>query len=101
MTARKTSRDAYHEIERMGRLGEQQRQIMKFFMDQPRGAGFSRRDLVRLVQLPINVITGRVNELIAKGWLEDESTTVDATTRKTVHLVKVKQYQPQGELALT
>lgn len=101
MTVRKTSRDCYHEIEMMGRLGEQQRQIMKFFMDQDRGAGFTRRDLSRLVKLPINAICGRVKELIDKGWLEDESTTVDPVTEKTVHLVKVKQYEAQGELALS
>lgn len=81
-----TSIQAYHSMRGDGSLTRQQAAVMariKF------GSDYSLQELVKLTGLPINVISGRVNELKAEGRLIHSETRKCAITGRTVHPVRL------------
>ncbi len=98
MTVRKTSRDAFHEIEASGRLSAQERQIMLWMHGQPKGKAYFRRELAALIGIPINAIAGRCNSLVAKGFLEELESELDPVTGHKACPVRVKAIQEELKL---
>lgn len=60
---RDTSRAAYRALEWSGRLAEQQRAVVDFFLANE-GRDFTRRELEKALGIDINAICGRVHELL-------------------------------------
>ena len=98
MTARKVSRDAYHEIEANGRLNEQQRKLMLFFHSLKPGTSLFRREIAERSGMPINVACPRTLECIRKGFLEELPAETDPATGKKAHPVRIKAAQPELQL---
>jgi hypothetical protein len=88
MTAAATSRLAYDEIRSTGKLNEQQKKIMAVIV---RGRDYSLQELVMLSGLPINVVSGRVNELKKSPLelLERAPTRKCTLTGSTIHPVRL------------
>ncbi len=59
-----TSIHAYHQVALAGDLGRRQREILAVMAPYP--ADYSLQELVKLTGLPVNVVSGRVNELREK-----------------------------------
>jgi hypothetical protein len=89
-----TSREAYHAIQRDGTLTRQQAQVMQ--QVQP-GRDYSLQELVKLTGLPVNVISGRCNELRTAKRLEHGPERKCSVTGRTIHPVRLPT-QPQGQL---
>lgn len=86
---RETSRNAYHSID----LTRSQEVLMRWFHSQPNGAEFNRRQISQLSGIPINCVTPRTLELIAKGFLEEGEPRQDAVTGKRAHTVRIRPAQ--------
>ena len=84
MNSTQTQRDSYHSLTCKD-LSTRQKQVMQAFKDDR--ACYSRRDLVAIVGLPINVICGRVNELMAGRKLVNRGTAKDPITCKVVEVL--------------
>jgi len=84
---RATSVQAYHEALADGTLAERQRQILAVMVP---GRDYSLQELVSLTGIPVNVISGRVNELKNDlGRLEHGHTRRCTVTGRTIHPVKL------------
>ena len=69
-TTRQTSRKAYKEIKQEGKLSLQKNRIITLFKDVPFAKdGLSLRELSSMLNIEINAISGRVNELKKQGKL--------------------------------
>lgn len=86
---RETSRTAYHSLD----LTKSQQVLMRWFHSQPNGAEFNRRQISQLSGIPINCVTPRVVELLAKGFLEEGEPQLDSVTGKKAHTVRVRPAQ--------
>lgn len=86
-----TSIATYHALRRDGTLSERKAQIMAVIAA---GRDYTLQELVRLTGLPVNVISGRVNELKASGSLVHGTTRACSVTGRTVHPVR----RPTGSL---
>ena len=62
-SVRETSIAAYHELRDDGKLTAKQQQIIDYLHRHP-GAVFSRLEISRAIDMPINCVAGRVNELL-------------------------------------
>lgn len=67
MSVAATSIETYHAIKEDGTLGKRQAEVLAAV--QP-GIDYSLQELVKLTGLPVNVISGRANELRELGHLE-------------------------------
>lgn len=92
MTVAATSTLAYREIKRTGTLTAQQAQVMRSI---GHGVDYSLQEIVGLTGLPINVVSGRVNELKSSGYLQHGPTRRCRITGRTIHPVK----RPETEVA--
>jgi len=90
MTVATTSIQAYREIQRGGVLGERQAQVMAAIKP---GRDYSLTELVKLTGLPVNVISGRCNELRAMGRLELAPVRRCSVTGRTIHPVRLPAEQ--------
>jgi hypothetical protein len=81
-----TSIDAYHALQREGTLTKRQAQVME--QVQP-GRDYSLQELVQLTGLPVNVISGRCNELRAAKRLELGPERKCSLTGRTIHPVRL------------
>lgn len=88
MTVATTSRAAYDELRSTGKLNEQQKKVMAVIVP---GRDYSLQELVMLSGLPINVVSGRVNELKSKPLelLENGVTRKCSLTHRTIHPVQI------------
>lgn len=86
---RETSRAAYHSLD----LNDSEKKVMAFMHSLPPGFALNRRQISQRSFIPINCITGRVNELVAKGYLEELPAERDPVTGKSAHPVRVKPKQ--------
>lgn len=86
---RETSRAAYHSLD----LNESEKKVMGWFHSQPNGSSFNRREISQRSGIPINSVCGRVNELVAKGYLEELPAERDPVTGKSAHPVRIKPRQ--------
>lgn len=94
MTATSTSIACYHELRAEGLLSKRQQQVMDVIKP---GRDYSLQELVMLCGRPVNVVSGRVNEL--KGdlkMLEHGPTRKCSLTQRTIHPVRIPE--PQGSL---
>ena len=88
MSIQNTSLKAYWE----GRLGGSFSRQQLTVLDALNVWGVSSRaDLVKHTLLPINVVCGRVNELLKRGVVEVSGKEIDADTGKEVQLLKLKE----------
>jgi len=82
-----TSIQAYWEEKLSFRLGKQAAAVLDNLHIYGPG---TRAELAARCDLKINVICGRVNELIAAGAAEEEGTKRDPTSGKNVKIVQIK-----------
>lgn len=64
-----TSRQRYHELVETGDVSRQQAELLSFMRA---GKDYTRAELSRISGLMINAVTGRVNELLKDGKLEEQ-----------------------------
>jgi len=86
---RETSLSAYHSLD----LTASEEKIMKWFHANPR-LKVNRRLMSVYSGIPINAVTGRINSLVAKGYLEELPAEIDQATGKSAHPVRIKPTQP-------
>lgn len=84
MSVASTSIENYHQHRDSGRLGKQQQLILDGMRG---GESYSRRELAAHLGLELSSICGRVNELVASGYLEELPTRRCSVTGKSVHPV--------------
>lgn len=65
-----TSIAAYRELRDDGKLTAKQQQITDY-LHRHNGADFSRLEISRAIDMPINCVSGRVNELLEKVVIEE------------------------------
>lgn len=85
-----TSLDTYRDIKADGTLTARQSQVMAVVYP---GQDYTLQELVKLTGLPVNVISGRCNELRAAGHLELGLTRKCSQTARTVHPVQLPTKQ--------
>jgi predicted transcriptional regulator len=82
---RETSTIAYRSITNSGVLGSQQNQIihfLRFNKVQNPDWNFTRKEISKILDIEINAISGRVNELVQSGEIvEDERRPCSHTNR--------------------
>lgn len=86
-----TSRSAYREHRASGELGTQQRKLMLFFHG--RGGEHTRSELAQSTGMRLSSVCGRVNELVAMGYLEDAPRRACRVTGKSAHPVRIRVAQ--------
>jgi len=85
---RQTSLMAYREIEADGTMGKQAMKIykyLKFTLE-----GYTRNELSRFLNIPINAVCGRVNELLQAEWIVEIGKKKDKFTNKQNLVVMAK-----------
>jgi hypothetical protein len=95
---RSSSLAAYDRAGRDGTLSKQQALIMAHITP---GRDYSLQELVRLTGLPVNVISGRCNELRTAKLLEHGPDRKCSLTTRTIHPVRLPALQPSLEAAGT
>lgn len=70
MTVAETSRVRYEELLKSGELSRQQAELLAYMRP---GIDYTRAELSHLTDMPINCVTGRVNELLDSGKLSEEA----------------------------
>ena len=80
-----TSAKAYRAIKPF--LNGKRAQIYEFMKKRPNGA--TRQEISRALGEPINSVCGRVNELVAQGYLAVIGTKKDAVTGHSAEILKV------------
>jgi hypothetical protein len=81
---------AYEQIKSEGKLSHQQQTILSVVKP---GNDYSLQELCRLTRLPINVISGRVNDLKKLKVLTLGETRPCSITLRTIHPVKIAEVQ--------
>lgn len=87
-----TSRQRYHKLVETGDVSRQQAELMSFMSP---GKDYTRAELSQISGLMINAVTGRVNELLQDGKLEEQ----DGEKRKcsvTGYTAKVVRMSAEG-----
>src|SRR5207253_445601 len=88
-----TSIRAYRKAKQAGTLGERQRQILEAMAPYP--ADYSLQELVKKTGLPVNVVSGRMNELREKLCLVERAPSRACTvTGETIR--PHRRPHPQG-----
>jgi DNA-binding MarR family transcriptional regulator len=85
MTVAETSIQAYADLKDSGTLGRQQTLILAAIIP---GGRYTRSELADITGLPINVVTGRVNELVKAGRLDDGAPRQCRITKHTAKTVR-------------
>ena len=83
-----TSIECYHAIRGEGKLGKQQAVIIETVR---KGRDYSLQELVKLTGLPINAVSGRVNELKESSRLEVAEKRKCSVTDRTVRPVRLPE----------
>ena len=89
-SARETSIAAYHELRDDGKLTAKQQQIIDYLHRHP-GAVFSRLEISRAIDMPINCVAGRVNELLEKGVIEEADQRPCRISGRRINPIRLKQ----------
>ena len=90
---RDTSMSAYQGLSQSGHLGAQQQAILSVLKP---GRDYTLQELVRASGLPINVVSGRCNELKKRGQLEEGAQRRCSITQRLVWPVRL----PSGQVDL-
>ena len=94
MPVRETSRAAYDALRDTPLLNQRQREVMQAVYRYFHGESFTRKQLAQRMGWEINRITGRVLELIAKGYLQELPERRDGG-----YLLRIKPAQQSLDLA--
>ncbi|KWR88800.1 hypothetical protein [Cupriavidus sp. IDO] len=90
-----TSIRVYHQLKQDGTLSKRQKEILAVMKPFP--ADYSLQELVKLTGLPVNIVSGRVNELREDlGELERGPARACSVTGRTIR--PVRRRHPQGSL---
>jgi hypothetical protein len=89
-SVRETSIAAYHELRDDGKLTAKQQQIIDHLHRHP-GAVFSRLEISRAIDMPINCVAGRVNELLEKGVIEEADQRPCRISGRRINPIRLKQ----------
>ena len=89
-SVRETSVAAYHELRDDGKLTAKQQQIIDYLHRHP-GAVFSRLEISRAIDMPINCVAGRVNELLEKGVIEEADQRPCRISGRRINPIRIKQ----------
>jgi predicted transcriptional regulator len=78
---RQTSLNTYKDITETGLTGDRQKQVYEIIQkEQP----LTNLEVSNFLNLPINCITGRVNELVQMGFIEKKGKRIQATGREAI-----------------
>ena len=80
-TVQQTSLMSYQQLRSEGEIGRRQSEVLGYIRRNP---GCSDRDISKGLALPINMITGRRNELQKLGLISEDGLAYDAETRRNV-----------------
>ena len=81
-----TSRKSYKELIESGLLGKMQQRVLSLIHQYPQNQD---RIIAEIGHLRINQVTGRRNELMEMGCVQDAGIIEDQDTGKTVHIWEV------------
>jgi len=88
-----TSTIAYRAITNSGVLGNQQEQIVSFLRfnksQNPRW-NFSRKEISRILDLEVNAVAGRINELVKSGLVVEDKKRRCSHSKRLVTPVRLK-----------
>lgn len=90
MGCRETSLAAYDDLRDSGKVGKQAQTILNHL--QP-GGNYSLQEICRLTGLPINAVSGRVNDLKKIGLLAETDKRFCSITGRLVQPVKLPTIQ--------
>lgn len=85
-----TSADAYDAIRREGQLSNMQARVMAAIES---GRDYSLQEICRATGIPINAVSGRVNELKTAGRLQHGPRRPCGITGRTIHPVRLPAQQ--------
>jgi hypothetical protein len=88
----RTSIDAYYDNSFQETLEPKEAVLMGVFQNSF-GGSFSRQELSKITEMPINTVCGRVKSLLLKNELIVVGTRFDASTRKSQELLSVPELQ--------
>lgn len=86
MAVAQTSIETYHDIRDDGTIGKRQAEVLAAVKP---GRDYSLQELVKITGLPVNVISGRANELRHMGLLELADVRPCSITGRNVRPVKL------------
>lgn len=87
---RESSIQAYHDIRESGAVGKQCQAILGRLRT---GNDYSLQEMVRLIGIPINAISGRCSDLKKMDLLEEAPARKCSITLRTIHPVKLPGVQ--------
>ena len=87
-TIRQESLNAYLYPSNQPRFGRQATVIYKYLLGHP---GVSRNELSILLNIKINAVCGRVNELIKAKWIVEVDKKIDPYTKMKVNSLRGKE----------
>ena len=93
MTATETSTIAYRSITNSGVLGNQQEQIVTFLRlnkNQDPRSNFSRKEISRILNMEVNAVAGRINELVKAGVVVEDKKRRCSHSQRLVTPVRLK-----------
>lgn len=99
MSVQATSTDAYHAIKSSGKMTDQQQKIMESIDRSCEKFGphdFSLQEISANTKMPINVVSGRVNELKEIGVLVECAKRPCRVTKRTICPVMPARYRVMG-----
>jgi len=88
----RTSIDAYYDNSFQETLQPKEAVVMEVFQNRF-GSSFSRQELSKITEMPINAVCGRVKSLLLKNELVVVGTRFDPSTRKSQELLSVPELQ--------
>lgn len=87
---RETSIATYQDLRDDGKLTAKQQQIIDY-LHRHGSADFSRLEISRAIDMPINCVAGRVNELLEKGVIEEADQRPCRISGRRINPVRLKQ----------
>lgn len=77
---RQTSLNTYRDITETGLTGDRQREVYEVL----KADNLTNLEIASSLNLPINCITGRTNELVNMGFIEKKGKRIQATGREAI-----------------
>ena len=84
-----TSRQALAILEESGKAGVQRYKILRYMVKHPKKQGWTRQELSQRLKMPINVITGRVFDLLKSDSIEVSDKKVCTVTAQYVEELNI------------
>ena len=87
-TIRQESLQAYYHEGNQKKFGNQAMTIFRLLRNYPEG--FTRNEISKLLNIKINAVCGRVNELIQAEWLIEDGKKLDEYSNMRTNIVRLK-----------